>query len=121
MPQGLVLPNGPPKRFNRTIGTIGIIGIIGIIGGKQKTKTYGGSVYWNLVENTRTDYAVMGKIVRGPTFSFLGENKNRLFGTTVGPTFWDHFLDNIGPILTILDLYWTYIGPYLGPKVRPLG
>ena len=36
--------------------------------------------------NTRTDYAVMGKIVRGPNTSFLGENK----------------IDFLGPFLNLL-------------------
>ena len=59
--------------------------------------------------NTRTDYAVMGKIVREPSIHILGENKSRLFGTisgtTVGP-----FLDHIGPILSILDLFYLVLG-----------
>ncbi len=35
--------------------------------------------YYKHVENTRTDCAVMGKIVREPTFSFLGEQKHLRF------------------------------------------
>ena len=50
------------------------------------------------MENTRTDYADMGKILRGPSTSFLGEKQNRLFEAI----FEDHF----GP-------YLIYFGPYL--------
>ena len=58
------------------------------------------------MENTRTDYADMGKILREPSIHILGEKAHRLFRTTGG---------------TILDLFWpygTYIGPYLSLSVR---
>ena len=68
------------------------------------------------MENTRTDYADMGKILSGPSTSFLGDKTNRLFGTISGTTFGpilDHIwiiLDHIWHILTIFDLSYLVLG-----------
>ena len=72
--------------------------VTGIIGLKGKTILFSGIAVLGikkLVENTRTDYADMGKILRGPSTSFLGDKQNRLFGTILG----DHF----GPYLIYVD------------------
>ena len=64
------------------------------------------------MENTRTDYAVMGKILRGPSTSFFVDKKKRLFGTIFG----NHFgpiLDHIGSILDQIGPIVDQIGPIL--------
>ena len=61
------------------------------------------------MENTRTNNAVMGKILSGPSTSFLGEQKHQLFGTFLG----NHIgtiLDHIGSFLIILDLFRLCLG-----------
>ena len=63
--------------------------------GKKKKIPYGGFRGQNLVRNTRTDYADMGKIVREPSIHILGEQINDFSGPFFG---------------TMLDLCWTIIG-----------
>ena len=69
------------------------------------------------MENTRTDYADMGKILRGPSTSFLGDKKDRLSGT-ISQNHFGPILDHIWFILTIFDLFRLVLGR-AGPPGQP--
>ncbi len=75
---------------------------------------YGGFGYYKLVGNTRTDYAVMGKIVRGPSTSFLGETQIYVLGQFCRPL-WGQYLIYFDPIRCILFTF----GPGPAPWPRP--
>ena len=72
--------------------------------------------FWVLTTSGKYSHGLCGdgKIVRGPSTSFLGGKQNRLFGTISGTTF--------GPILEHIGRILDHIGPIsfsLGPGPGP--